>query len=460
MTAPPQSVIAPKGSGPQTSLRSAYTHSMVGTAVTAAMGVCSGVLAARFLGPEARGQLAMLMLLPSLTIRLGNLGLTQAVAHLTNPVRSQCTPIGRSSIVVALLLGITESCVTVPFIKSILPRLPTQQYSAVVILMMLVPVTYVTYVLLGVDLGQGRFLRYNLYQALPVVVYVPLLISVALLGKATAKTFAMANLCAWLAVIALRSPEATRLLLSGRLRFFEVRRLLASGLNLALPDLAGLALLRIDYPILVRTVSARELGYYAVALAVGAGQAAMASPVGQVCFHATNSAGDTNGSREMLTRQFRFLQVAFVTIAAGSMLAAPLLIRVAFGVQFLGSIATTYWLIAAMMLWSCSQVLDYGLRGLGRSKLAALSNVMGLVLVLAASPALITRFGIAGMGAAMCLGQAASLGIKVALLSSGNGLRAEDFWGFNRTTLTQIVETLRISLRARGVSARRLWPIS
>jgi O-antigen/teichoic acid export membrane protein len=349
--------------------------------------------------------------------------------------------------------------VLIPFIGTFLPILPTGHYFTVVILMLLVPITYVMYVLLGVDLGQGSFLRYNLYQALPVVLYVPLLIFLAVLGKATPLTFAMATLGAWLAVVALRFPETARLLFSDRVRYLEVRQVLACGLNFALPELAGLALLRIDYPILVRMVSAKELGYYAVALAVGAGQAAMASPVGQVCFHATSSAGDTDISRGMLTRQFRFLQVVFAIIAAVSMLVAPLLIRIAFGSRFLGSVSTTYWLIGAMLLWSCSQVLDYGLRGLGCPKLAVWSNILGLVLVLVAGPVLITRLGIAGMGAAMCLGQAVSLGTKVALLTGRNGLRLGEFWGFNRITLTEIAGALWNTAKAQ-CAPMRLWPRS
>jgi len=434
---------------PTSSFRQAYAHSIVGTAVIAAMGVCSGVLTARLLGPVARGQLAMLMLLPSLTIRIGNLGLTQAIAHLINPVRCGGRAVGPNAIVLALLLGCAECCIGIPLLDVALPNLPAYDRSAALILMLLVPATYVIYVLIGVDLGHGRFLRYSLYQALPVVLYVPILLALALAGKTTARTFALANLWAWLLVVGVRAPEALHLLLSGPVRIGDISRILISGFNLALPELAGLALLRMDYPILVRMVPADELGYYAVALAVGAGQSATANPVAQVCFHATSSATDRRDGLEMLAGQFRLLQPVFLLITIGSMLVVPFLIKVAFGTQFLKSTTTAYWLIAAMSLWSCSQVLDHGLRGLGRGRLAAWSNIMGLGLILSAGPLLVARFGITGMGAAMCLAQAVSLAAKLLLLNRGNTVRATDFWGLNRPTLMRIVTHLGIVWRSR-----------
>ena len=151
----------------------------------------------------------------------------------------------------------------------------------------------------------------------------------------------------------------------------------------------------------------------------------------------------------MLAGQFRLLQTVFLLITIGSMLVVPFLIKVAFGTQFLKSTTTAYWLIAAMSLWSCSQVLDHGLRGLGRGRLAAWSNIMGLGLILSAGPLLVARFGITGMGAAMCLAQAVSLAAKLLLLNRGNTVRATDFWGLNRPTLMRIVTHLGIVWRSR-----------
>jgi O-antigen/teichoic acid export membrane protein len=431
----------------QESLGAAYLYSLSGTVVLSAMGIVSGVMCARLLGAEGRGRLALLMLVPSLTIRLGNLNLTQAVASMTSSERGAGRAGGPSAIVAAALLGMVEMAVLSPLLHVLVPQLAGPDLLVGTACMLTIPVTYLIHVLLGADLGRSDFLRYGLYQALPTVLYVAILVALVAAGRVSAASFALANLAAWLAVLILRAPQLLGVLGSGPICVRGLRSTLAWGSTFALPELAGLALLRFDYPLLARMVPPEALGYYAAALAIGGGQAALASPAGQVCFRLAGLHRVEGSGVRLLARQFRLFQPVFVAVGAAAFLAAPWITRLAFGAEFLPGVTTARWLIVAMTLWSCGQVLDNGMRSIGRSGGATLSNLCGLAVAVAVAAPLVGRWSIVGMGAAMCLGQAVSLGCKLVVLRAGGAMGLGGFLGFSLREMRGAVAETRLVVR-------------
>src|ERR1700736_1296666 len=61
--------------------RRAYAQTVRATAAIRCMGVVSGVLAARLLGPAGRGELAVIIFLPMLLLQLGELELPRSLAY-------------------------------------------------------------------------------------------------------------------------------------------------------------------------------------------------------------------------------------------------------------------------------------------------------------------------------------------------------------------------------------------
>jgi len=174
--------------------------------------------------------------------------------------------------------------------------------------------------------------------------------------------------------------------------------------------------------------------------------------VSQVCFRLASGARGVFGAT-VLARQFRLFQVVFLMVALAAGAVAPLVIRVAFGAEFLPAIATARWLIAAMLLWSCSQLLENGMRGLGLAGACAASNLAALVLAAVCSPWLIREQGIMGMGIAMCLGQAVSLVLKGLLLARWAKLGFLHFWGLRPEVTVEVARLVRNSRALPGLRA-------
>ena len=66
--------------GARFSNRRAYAQTFAATAAIRALGVASGVLAARLLGPTGRGELAIIIFLPTLLAPIGEIELPRSVA--------------------------------------------------------------------------------------------------------------------------------------------------------------------------------------------------------------------------------------------------------------------------------------------------------------------------------------------------------------------------------------------
>jgi O-antigen/teichoic acid export membrane protein len=426
---------------PPESLVGAYMDTMAGQTIVVLMGIASGIVCARLLKADGRGHLALLLLIPSLTIRFGNLNLIQAVAHLSGANADRGPASGPSALVLALALSLGQCLFVAPALLLWLPGLAAEQRWTAVALLGLVPITYAVYVLLGTDLGKQDYFRYSLFQALPAAIYTPTLLVLAACGRVSAESFAFANLAAWVIVALLRRRELVALARSGRPTWEGIRATASCGAAFALPELAGLALMRIDYPILAYMVAPKQLGFYAAALAIAGGQAATASPVSQVCFRLTSGSRDHTGAARLL-RQFRMFQTVFFGFAILAIVCMPSMIRIAFGSEFLPAVAAARWLTGAMAIWSCSQLIENGMRGLGAATYCTWANLAALAVATVLALIAVSRWGIAGMGIAMFTGQAVSLTAKAGIFAHLYGFRFTDFWGLNPSTLREFLGVL------------------
>ncbi len=86
------------------------TLGILGTRVIwSVMGLVSGVVLARWLGPHDRGILALVLLLPSTVLTLVKLGVSQATVFFINRKEATVDQVASNSVILALLLGLLSS---------------------------------------------------------------------------------------------------------------------------------------------------------------------------------------------------------------------------------------------------------------------------------------------------------------------------------------------------------------
>ena len=209
------------------------------------------------------------------------------------------------------------------------------------------------------------------------------------------------------------------------------KHLLAYGLPLTAGGLASFFLGTADRWFLAGTVSAAELGQYALAAKLGLVMAFLTQPF-DLWFYPRRIAlyGTATGPGQVAKLS---ATGAAVTLCAAALaaLAGPLLIRWATPAAYHGAAGYVPWLCAALALQSLGSLFNIGcyLQRTGRQSLLV-NGGAGLV-ALAAYAVLIPRCGVAGAVAATLLAQAARL-VWFAWLSQRSAPLA---YGFGRVAL-------------------------
>ncbi len=439
------------------SLTAAFLTSLCGSVGIVGLGLVTGILTSRLLGPEGRGELLLMLFLPVAASRVGNCGLTQGIAYRSNQPGTSREPVSAAGVALAACLGVAQAAALAPLTRVFLPGTAGHLLGPAVACLAYLPLTFLWYALLGTHLARGDYARYNLYQFFPVALYTGLLLGLWALDRESAVAFAFANVGAWGGAVLAKAAAYVRLVSRAAICHRDIAALFRQGLRLHVPEMAGLLLLQVDQFLLVRMVGAKALGLYAVARAVGSGQAAAANPIALVCFRASME-GEPRQALATLMRQFRIFQLLFLLIAAASIAVTPALIKLAFGRQFAGSAPAAAVLILQMAVWSCAQVLENGLRGLGYPQAGTISNAAGLLVAMLAARPLVSGAGILGMALTMLLAQSAQL--AAILVFANRRLKAplSELWGFRRQTVLDTIQAARSALKL--IAARRVWSAS
>ena len=415
----------------------AYAHCTLASLAVKVFGAATGILAARLLGPEGRGELDVILFFPVMVAAMGGLSLPQAIAFEVSRAPEREAEFIASGVCAALILGFLEAALLIPLVWVFLPADKLQLAPVAAAFMVYVPVVYAGCCLLGADQGAGRFRVYSLFQPLSGGVYLAGVLLLAAMGKATPVGCAVAMLAGAFSVPLLRGRRLRLALSRAKVGWPAARTLLRRGLALHLPALAGLALMRSDMLVLVRTVPATAIGLYAAGLAVAVGHIGTANPFVQIGFRAVAAERDRARALSTLSRHFRMAQVVVLAGGVLTALLAPWLIHLAFGARFAGAVPVAYWLIAATTLWGLAQILDQMLRAVERTMPGMVSNTVGLALVFAIGIPASLRFGIVGMGAAVFVAQGANLCLLLRYCLSALQIHRDQLCGVSPARLAE-----------------------
>ncbi len=420
--------------------RRAYAQTFAATAAIRCLGVVSGVMAARLLGPTGRGELAVIIFLPMLLVSLGELELPRSLAYEVSRVDKVPRSLIATSFWLAVLLGSIQAIVLAVILPLYLPPdklhlLPSARW-----FMLYLPATYITATLMGSDQGRGRFGRFSFLLALPGALYALAIVVAWAMGRVSPSTFALGLLIATLATTAVRVAMDGWALPFPWPDWSLARRLLTRGVGYYLPAIAGFILYRTDMFILVRMAPSKAIGLYAVAQAISTGQIGAVVPFLHVSFAAVAREGNQEAAFAALTHHFRLAQLA--TVGAGLVTAAftPLAIRLLFGSGFTGAAAAAYLLIGGTVCWGMSQVLEQGLRAAGHPRPGIISNLAGLTLLFAIGIPGCLRNGINGLAAAVLIAQFLNLMILVGFCVARLKMSLRSFWAFDGNALKLLRE--------------------
>jgi O-antigen/teichoic acid export membrane protein len=406
-------------------IRDLFSTAGIGFAVTL-LGSVGGIVAARLLGPEGRGELAAAVVWASILTALASLGLPQA---LTYHVARTPEAVGQIfSTTLALTVVQSGVVLIVGYLVSaaLLAHAQLKILATVRIYLLSIPFSLLTGYLSTMAQGLKRFGLFNLLRLASTVGYVSALVLAAIIG------FHQAQPLIWLLLGVQVLMTVIALLLfclqvrpKGGLSYDRAHELLSYGLKSYWGNLSWMANVRLDQFLMSSLIGMRELGQYAVAVSYGTAIFPLSASFAIVLF--PRIAGDTSGQAlQKIKKALRYNLIISGSAALFFGLLSPWLLPGLFGRDYRTAVRPAILLLSATVLLGCNYVLSDGMRGLGAPLVASFAEMLAVGITLIALLVLLPSMGIIGAALASIMAYGAVflvLIIKIRRMSCSENAR-------------------------------------
>jgi O-antigen/teichoic acid export membrane protein len=403
-----------------------YAHHLTTTAAAQAcslgLGVVTGVLAARLLGPEGRGYLAALCLWPMTIVFLVSMGINQAIVYFLGQKTWTLSEIWTASTIVGLAQSAVAICVGLVAIPFALHHYSHDVQTLCFAVLLASPAIILGGFPANILQGHLDLISFNLIQLAAPSAYAAGMVFLAVTHRGSLSQVVIWRVLSYVFAFAI---GYALLLRRTPLRFTWNPRaclgLLRFGGKTELGNISNYINRSFDQLILSLFVPAHDLGLYAVAVTVSLAVNFFPQAAGVVAL----AAGSANPAEAaaVIGRSFRASLIWLLCGCAALFVAAPFLIVGLFGHAFSGSVLACRILLPGAVAIGLNQVLYDGARAMGDPALSSYSEGFATIVTIAALYFLLPRIGFVGAAIASTLAYTGSLCVSLFLYRSRIGIR-------------------------------------
>jgi O-antigen/teichoic acid export membrane protein len=369
-------------------------------------------VAARILGVEDRGYLALLALFPAVLAQFGSLGVPLAVTFFVSRRLTEAHIVVRNAARIAL----AQAAVLVPLhglvVWTLLAGHGPAVRTAALYTLAAVPASLGQHYGLAVLQGQGRLRAFNLLRVLAPSAYSATVVTLLLVGTGDLPKVTLAWVAANLIVAAAIVTTAALGIPPAGSGHIGAKALVGFGLKSLLGSASPIDTFRLDQAVVGLLLSPAALGIYVVGMAFTNLPRFVAQSIGLVSYPAVARERD---ERQRVSTMWRFVflatLVAAVLVGALELLAGRLVLLF-FGEEFEGAVSVARILLIGAFFLSVRRVVTDGARGAGRTAAGSVAEVGSWLVLGPALLLLAPRFGAEGVAAAVAL----SSGLSLAML--------------------------------------------
>lgn len=381
--------------------------SVAGTVVIQVANVATGLLAARLLLPEGRGELAAIMLWAGLVVEIGSLGLYDALLFraataAARPRELFAAMAAYTAILSAGLIAVGLVVVSLVFADD--P--PALRHLALIYLAAYLP-TYLAALFISA-LFQGRIelVTWNVVRCLVPAAYLAFIGLAASLDHADVGGFAVAFVAAHVVSAAAGIALAARRgWVAWRVPFIEMRALLSYGLKVQLGEILNTLRQRLDQALVSLLLPSADLGLYVVALTVANAPMLLVHTIANVAFPKVSQQAEPGGKLVVFGRYFRFGLAITIASVIVLWVLAGWLVSLLFGQAFAPATPVVHVLLLGTIPFAAKVMFIQALKAWDRSLLISRAEFAGLVIAATALAVLLPRFGLLGAAWSLVLAQ-------------------------------------------------------
>jgi O-antigen/teichoic acid export membrane protein len=392
-----------------------FGSTLLAQMVVLGLGTFTGIAAARLLGPQGRGELAALILWPSVLVMLFSLGINQAIVFHTGQNHQGISEVGTA----AALIGLAQSLAVVLVGLLVIP-LALHRYSPEVrhwAVIFLFSAPFLMFSGYPANLLQGKldFRSFNAIRTIAPLCYALGLAILLLLRRADLRSVVAFQILGYVLALAggcwiLWRKVALRFSLQKQV----VKSLLSFGWKTQVASVTSYINQRVDQLLLSLLVSPRELGLYVVAVTVSLALGFLPQASAIVTLAAGSNLPRAD-ARAVIANSFRTSLVWLVAGCTALFVVAPGLITLVFGPGFAASGLACRILLPGSIALGLNQVLYEGARSMNDPALPSYSEGWAAVLTCVGLYLLLPRFGFLGAAIASTAAYTSSLAFTLAL---------------------------------------------
>lgn len=394
-------------------------HALAASVLTGVSGqaalIISGVVAARLLGVDDRGNLALLTVLPLIIAQFGGLGLPLAVTFEIAREPAIARPLLRSVSRFVILQTIVLTLLHVAILVVVVGGAQRDIQVAAALTSLAVPSFIALQIGLAVMQGQQRHRAFNVLRLAPAVLYAAAALAVFAVGSGTLPVLAGCGAVCWLATAAVTlavaiggslpggspaTPPPTRQLVR-----FGTRSMLGSA-----PPSDGSG---IDQAAVALLLSTRALGLYVIATAFMNLSRFVTQSVGLVAYPAVARRRDAGDADRAMWRFAAVGVVAALAILIVLEVTVGRLIVLFFGESFAPATGAARVLLLAAFFLGVRRVLSDAARGANRPLIGTVAELTSCAMLIGGAVVLTPPLDLYGVPTALAIASAASLAVII-----------------------------------------------
>jgi O-antigen/teichoic acid export membrane protein len=390
--------------------------------------LATGVVAARMLGPDGRGELAVVILWPQLVSAVGVALVTDAVIHASAGKSAPFPRIFASAVTCALLLSVPLIAVGLTIESFVYGHYRAEVAELGRIYLIFIPLTMLTTFTAAIFQGTQDFVRWNALGVSVNAGYLSfVLIFLAIFG-ASVGAFAAASLLANGATLALAVVWlAKRGWVGLRPDPALMKRFLIYGAPIAAANLLLVLGERLDQAVIAQFLGERELGLYVVALGTAGPILGLGAMLGALVLPKVANEQSPEMRAVVLGRYIRLSMVIAGLSTLALVTLAPFIVRILFGAAFLPAAPPMQIVVLAAIPYVMRRLLGQAFKAHDKTRLVARIELASVAVGAVCLFTLVPWAGIAGAA-----------------------------WAFVAVNLFATVYSLILARKLLGISARDL----
>ena len=410
-----------------------YAYTFISKSIILISGLFNSILLARGLGASGRGEIAAIMLWPTILVYIGGLGLTEATFYFGTQKIYNINAVYTASILFTLVLSI----IVIPLGYVILPPLLAAQRVEVVEMgrafLLLIPIGMILGHLANLLRAQLHLIQFNI---LTLIVPIGSTLGAAILilvdGLMPETIIAVHLLLSILGLLyASYVIFRNRLFTNIQVSFSLMIAMVKYGLKVHIGTVWSLANLRLDQILLPSIVSPTQLGFYVVAVKVSSISSFLTNVVTAVAVPRIAHHAELAARIKALTQVFSTFWWLSILLKTTFLFILPFALPLLYGEEFSSALSTSIVLVFGSLFLDAKTLLTGGAQILNSPWLGSKAEILSSIFTIVLLITLIPTFGIMGAAIASLIAYGASLFVLLVGLKRDHNLSLAKAFAFN-----------------------------